>query len=119
MLYQTLSQTAKKNALAEARRLFYVAVTRAKKHLCDVRGYQPDCGRRLEFYGQHSPGVAAPALSGRRTASGGTGTVNLWQQPPLTVRLFEADAEMSSWAEALDRLSAREEGRGAATPEEP
>ncbi len=33
VLYQTLYQTAKKNALAEARRLFYVAVTRAKKRL--------------------------------------------------------------------------------------
>ena len=33
VLYQTLYQTTKKNALAEARRLFYVAVTRAKKRL--------------------------------------------------------------------------------------
>ena len=118
VLYQTLKKIGQKNALAEARRLFYVAVTRARKHLSMSGVIKPNTA------GDYNFSANTPLAWLRRhypdgELHGGTGTVNLWQQPPLQVRLFEADAEMSSWAEALDRLSVREEGRGAARPEEP
>ena len=84
ILYHTLKLTGKNNTLAEARRLFYVAVTRAKKslHLSGVIS-QDKKGKwnftdksPLGWLRQHYPeGNLHP------------GVVNLWQEPPLPVRL--------------------------------
>ena len=112
VLYQTLYKIGQKNALAEARRLFYVAVTRARKRLSHVRGGQsktkPENGSFLPT------ALWAGCASIIRTENCmAAGTVNLWQEPPLPVRLFEADSELSSWSEALGPSSlSREEGEG-------
>ena len=115
LLYQTLSQIGRRNALAEARRLFYVAVTRARKRL-----YMSGIIRQ-NAAGDWNVTANTPLGWLRRhyqdgELDGGSGTVNLWQEPPLPVRLFGEDAKLSSWPVALQDIR---EVKGKGAGEEP
>ena len=110
VLYQTLYKIGQKNALAEARRLFYVAVTRARKRLTMSGVVKQNAAGDWNFTANTPLGWLRRHYPDGEL-HGGPGTVNLWQEPPLPVRLFEADSELSSWAEALEG-HARFQGRG-------
>jgi ATP-dependent helicase/nuclease subunit A len=93
VLYYTLGETAKQRSLAEARRLFYVAVTRARKRL-QMTGlikenkageFKPAGNSPLGWLWQHYPEVELyPDV------------VNLWQEPPLAVSLTDELPELSA-----------------------
>ncbi len=81
---RSLNKKARQRSLGEARRLFYVAVTRARKrlHLSGVvkpnkaGDWQFPSNSPLGWLRQHYPAAALPP-----------GTANLWPNPLLTVSL--------------------------------
>ncbi|AEB08116.1 UvrD-helicase domain-containing protein [Desulfobacca acetoxidans] len=91
LLYHTLRDLAKQRLLSEARRLFYVAVTRAKKSLqisgvikTDKAGNcQFPANSPLGWLRQHYPdGELYP------------GQKSIWQPPPLPVSVFQEISEL-------------------------
>jgi len=85
-LYQVLKQVRNRRILAEARRLFYVAATRAKKRLyfsaflpTNRRGERrpPPDSPLAWLWGYYQPGEPVP------------GVTNIWPEPELVVDLYE------------------------------
>ncbi len=96
VLYYTLQETAKQRSLAEARRLFYVAVTRAKKRLQMSGVVKADKNGEWQFPRNSPLGWLRQHYSvGELNA----GAVNLWQSPPLPVSVYDEVPEMSAQPE--------------------
>ena len=104
VLYQTLSQTAKKNALAEARRLFYVAVTRAKKHLRMSGVINPTAAGDWNFTANTPLGWLKQHYAESEL---NPGVVDIWHKPRLVVTLDPKAPDTAEGHEPdLDEFSA-------------
>ncbi len=101
VLYRTLQKTAQKNALGEARRLFYVAVTRARKRLQLSGVVLPDKNGEWKFPSNSPLGWLRQHYA---DSTLDFGTVNLWKSPPLPVTISDEVSVPSAQPEALKPL---------------
>lgn len=90
VLYRTLKNAANHRSLAEARRLFYVAVTRARKRLALSAVVKRNKDGEFQFSGNSPLGWLRRHYP---KADLFPGVVHLWPEPPLRVSLLQEVSE--------------------------
>lgn len=110
VLYKILKRMGETNALGEARRLFYVAVTRAKKHLYLSGLVKIRANGEWDFPSQSPLGWLRQHYTEEDLIPGVEMT---WANPPLLVRLSEASANSHNGTGSAGAMTGGSEWRGA------